>query len=306
MRDEEVYSSLQQTALSLRSAGSAPQVSLIEIANEHSIDVNLLFLPKLNQRRYHASAELGKTPIIWLYRQGTSESVASLTPSDERALSGRERFSLAHELGHCFAYLAHNFHPILKATDRRRYWSQERAMDDFAGTLLVPPWLVGQWLREMPTVDATCVFRIGSWARQCRVSNEVIVRAVCKTLANIGFLKVTDATYRRSNARVFVVRVSCSGADIRLPNQHAHVHNEDFLNRFTTSTGVLTVRTCRIGKHNFNDVQVAWSGTNSSINSRRREFVSTLQLSDTSYWICVKQGFQVHDDRQGSLPFSPR
>lgn len=303
MQDDAVYRLLQETALSLRPTDSDERVSLIELANGLSIDVNLLFRPKLDRHRYLATCELGRSPVVWLYRQGCSEAVVSLRPSDESALTPRERFSVAHELGHCLVYLKHDFQPVQETADRGRYWRQERAMDDFAGTLLVPPWLVVRWLDEIPCVDATCLFYIGRWGRRCAVSNKVVVRALCRALPDIGFLKVADATRVKDSARVFIVQDSCSGANICLPNQHSHLDDDRFLATFKKPAGVVSVHTCRIGEHDFARAQIAWTGTKLMTSSRRREFVSNVRLSDASYWICLMRLFWSDENKQGSLAF---
>ena len=247
MDEESVYRLLGQAALSLRPPASARSVSLIQLANEHSIEVKLFFGPNFDQTRDLASCVLGNRSVISLYRRAPADSVAALRPSDEAALTPRERFSVAHELGHCMAYQMYGFRPLSRRDDGKRYWRQERAMDGFASTLLAPPWLVERWLSETTRVDATCVFRLRQWAQQGAISNEVVAKALCRAESAFGFLKVAEATRVRDDARIFVVLNSCAGIDLRLPNQHSHLGDKALLSRVAGGSGVDAIHGCQLG-----------------------------------------------------------
>ena len=304
MDEQCVYRSLKQTALSLRPPSSEQAISLIRIANDYSIHVNFVFGKSFDPSRYLASCELSNSPVISLYRRASADSIASLGPNDEGTLTARERFSVAHELGHCVAYLTHGFRPLTRHDDRHRYWEQERAMDDFAGTLLVPPWLAGRWLGETARPDATSVFRIRKWARSCAVSNEVVAKALCRAVPELGFLKVADAVRLKDSARLFVVLHSSAGRSLQLPNQHSHLDNADFVGLIAGRTGVDTIHRCDVGNRRLGHVQIAWFASRGSISSRRREFGSTVRLSGISYWICLAHMAEPRDPRQDGLLLS--
>ena len=301
MDERRIYRSLRQTALSLRPPASDRSISLIRIANDHAIDVHLVLGRNFDRTRHLARCELGSKPIISLYRRGQAEAVAPLSPNDEAALTTRERFSVAHELGHCLAYLVYEFRPLTRRDDPQRYWEQERAMDEFAGTLLVPPWLTEQWLHETSQMDATCVFRLRSWAGDSSVSSEVVTRALCRSAPELGFLKVAEAKRLKDGAPLFVVLHSAAGRNIQLPNQHSHVESEVLLTTVVGKTGVDRIQAEEISSRRTGQVQIAWIASRTSINSRRREFRSTIHLSGISYWICVMDLPEPHGVKQPEL-----
>lgn len=287
MDEERVYRLLKQAALSLRPPVSECSFSLIQIANDHSIEVNLVFGRNFDRTRDLARCDLGNRPVIYVYRQASADSVAALRPRDETSLTARERFSVAHELGHCLAYLRYDFQPLSRRDDRQRYWQQERAMDEFAATLLAPPWLVERWLHETNRIDATCVFRLPHWAQQGAVSYEVVAKALCRAVPALGFLMVAEATRLRDKARIFAVLHSSAGKDMRLPNQHSHLDDECFLSRVVDRTGADAIHGCQLGAYRLPHVQIAWMAGSAPIRSRRKEFGSTVVLSGISYWICL-------------------
>lgn len=304
MDEQSVYRSLRETALCLRPPVSGRMISLIQVANDHSIDVNLVFGREFDRARDLARCELGMRPAISLYRQAAAGAVACLSPSDEAALTTRERFSVAHELGHCLAYLMYEFRPLGRGEDSQRYWRQERAMDEFAGALLVPPWLVEQWVEESSGISSTCVFRLGRWAADSAVSSEVVAKALCRAVPDIGFLKVAEAKRLRDGARLFVVLYSSTGERVRLPNQHSHLKNEDFLARIVGRTGAQTIHGYEVGANQLGQVEVAWIAGRTSVSSRRREFRSTIRLSGASYWICLMNQSRTANAKQRNLLFS--
>ena len=301
MNDQGVYRSLRRTALALRPPSSGRMISLIRVANEHSIDVNLVLGRDLDRIRDLARCQLGRRPAISLYRRARASAVATLDPSDEGTLTTRERFSVAHELGHCFAYLTYDFKPLTRDDDSARYWRQERAMDEFASALLVPPWLADQWLRESSGIGARRVFRLGRWAKESGVSSEVAARALCGAVPGLGFLKAAEAMRVKDGTRLFVVLHSSQGEGIGLPNQHAHVDDQELLAMVVGKTGTETMQACEIGGHQLGSVQVAWRTGRTSIDSRRKEFRSTIQLSGVVYWICLMDHPECDNARQPDL-----
>ena len=286
-RVQDVGPRLIERAIELRpSAGHAP-ARLVQIAHDLGIDVSLILRPIDGRTQYHARCELRDRPRILVYRHSPTAGVAAVNPADEYLLSSRERFSVAHELGHCIAYKSYGLEPVSQTEDRREYWYQERAMNEFASTLLVPPWLSYRWTSQLATLDATCVFRIRNWANDCRASPEVVVTAVARDTQGIGFLKVGEGVRVNADKRVLVVLHSSSSSDVTLPNLFSHIDDVALLNTVTGSRGVTVVPQCRIGPIELNDVQLAWSATTGEVQSRRREFRKAIRLSGVIYWICA-------------------
>src|SRR5438874_11567356 len=116
--------------------------SIVEIAGSLGTVVSL----RVHTMPQSSSAQLDfrhRPPKITLYRRGMVNGEREVTASDENLLTVRERFSVAHELGHLIALTHLRVEP---RSDKRGYWEQERAINSFAGCLLAPDWLVREWL----------------------------------------------------------------------------------------------------------------------------------------------------------------
>ena len=302
MRVQEVSDFLQERASELRPAEGHSPARLVQIANDLGIHVKLVLRPLNRHDPYHARCELReRPPQILIYRNSTTAAVAPVSPADEHLLSPRERFSVAHELGHCIAYQSRGLKPVAERGDRREYWYQERAMNEFASTLLVPPWLSSRWKSQLANFDATCLFRIRDWANDCRTSPEVVVTALARDTQGIGFLKVAEAVRVRADKRILVVFHSCSGSNVALPNLYTQIDDVDFVNTVKGRGGTILSPRCRLGSIELNDVQIAWCAATGKARSRRREFLKVVRLSGFLYWICAFAGHPVFDEGQSVL-----
>lgn len=281
---------LQSRAEELRPNAGLSSAPLVRIANDLGIDVRLVLRPLGGPRKVHARCELKSRPQILVYRHSAAAAVVEVSPAEEHFLSTRERFSVAHELGHCIAYLSFGLKPVLMEENRAEYWRQERIMNEFASAILVPPWLSCRWRAQLPTLDATCVFRIREWAKDCRASPEVVTTVFARHTKGIGFLKVSDAVKVRNRKRLLVVAHSAAGGEIGLPNAYSHIEDVGFVSSVTGRRGVATSSECRIGQLEFNELQLAWWATSDRSQSRRKEFKKAVRLSGVAYWICVYIG----------------
>lgn len=302
MRVQEVTGFLQERASELRPAGGHLPARLVQIANDLGIHVKLVLRPLNRHDPYHARCELQeRPPQILIYRNSATAAVAPVSPVDEHLLSSRERFSVAHELGHCIAYQSCGLNPVAERDDRREYWHQERAMNEFASALLVPPWLSSRWKSHLSNFDATCLFRIRDWANDCRTSPEVVVTALARDTQGMGFLKVAEAVRVRTDKRVLVVFHSCSGSNVALPNLYTHIDDVDFVNTVKGRGGVIFSPRCRLGSIELKDVQIAWCTATGKAQSRRREFQKAVRLSGILYWICASAEHPAFDKGQSVL-----
>lgn len=300
---QDVGPRLIERAIELRPSKGHPAAHPVQIAHDLGIDVSLVLRPIKTRAQYQANCELRERPRILVYRHSPNRGVASVTPADEHLLSRRERFSIAHELGHCIAYKSYGLKPVSAIEDRREYWRQERTMNEFANTLLVPPWLSSRWTSQLDTLDATCVFRIRDWANDCRASLEVVVTALARDTQGLGFLKVAEGVRVKAERRVLIVLHSSSSSDVELPNLFSHIDDVDFVDSITGSAGVTTSPQCQVGSLELSDVQLAWFATTGETPSRRREFREAIQLSRVIYWICAFTGRSSSGDRQDTLGF---
>jgi len=172
-------------------------------------------------------------------------------------LTPRERFSVAHELGHWVAYSRLKIKPEAKG---ERYWEHERAVNAFAASLLVPDWLVTRWLDEVPEGMPVCPFALRKWASlQCRCSEEVVAKALVKCGSSIGFLKLLPTTRKKDGTRVLRVLCSAAGSKVRLPSEHAHIENPDFQKLLDSrSVGEAQLKEVQLGRCNLQNLRIAW------------------------------------------------
>ncbi len=301
-REQEVRSLLQSRARELRPVGERPAAQLVQIANQLGVEVKLVLCPINGKTPYQARCEIHAHSLqIVIYRHSATAAVAPINPSDEHLLSSRERFSVAHELGHCIAYQSCGLKPVQERDNRREYWYHERVMNEFASALLVPLWLSSRWRSQLANIDATCLFRVGDWAKECKTSPEVVVTALVRDMEGIGFLKVGEGLRVRTDKRVFVVFHSSSSNNLTLPNLYSHIDDTDFVNTIKGKGGVISLPRCRLGSIELNDLQVAWRTVSGKARSRRREFREAIRLSGSLYWVCAFIGGPAFDEDQGVL-----
>ena len=174
-------------------------------------------------------------------------------------------------------------------------------MNEFASTLLVPPWLSFRWRSQLSNFDATCLFRIRGWANDCKASPEVVVTALFRDTLGIGFLKVGVGVRVRANKQILVVFHSCSSSNLALPSLYSHIDDVDFVNTVTGMEGVILSPRCRLGSIELNDLQIAWCTATGNAQSKRREFRKAVRLSGVLYWVCAFTGHPIFDKCQGVL-----
>jgi Zn-dependent peptidase ImmA (M78 family) len=141
-------------------------VSVVSIAHELGTVISLRF--HTSPGPHFAQIDLGDTPPkIIVYRSGQRNGEREIREGDENLLSPRERFSIAHELGHWVAFSRFRIGP---QSERRVYWEHERVMNAFAGCLLAPDWLVMRWLDQVPEGRPVPPFAVRYWASsQCHI-----------------------------------------------------------------------------------------------------------------------------------------
>jgi hypothetical protein len=106
----------------------------------------------------------------------------------------RERFTLAHEIGHYCALRRFNLRP----RSRSEYWKLEQACDEFAGYLLVGEddveTVVMNWSSPADVMRA-----IGRLREACDVSTPVAARRLSETIRGMSFCDVRTEPVPRPN-----------------------------------------------------------------------------------------------------------
>jgi hypothetical protein len=241
-------------AHSLRPLGEA-RVSILEIAHRAGVSVWL----RLHTGYSSPSAQIDlvhRPPKIILYRQGKLNGERRIEDGEDGLLTAREKFSVAHELGHWIALSRLKVHP---QSSKGRYWVDEEAMNAFAGCLLTPDWLVSEWLRRTPEGHPISPLDLETWARaQCGVSQEVIAKALTRRRDSIGFLKVS-AGRNADGIEVLKVVYSAAGRAVSLPYRSTHIHEPRLLERIKAKTsGSVAMVDARLGRSEFPNLHLSW------------------------------------------------
>ncbi len=246
---------LEQIASSMRPAGRS-FVPVLKIAHQLGTRVCLRF--ERERERLSARVELSrKPPTIYLSRLSPVTGERYLDNHEDHLLSPRERFSVAHELGHLVAY--DKFH-LLPAGEKSEYWIQEEWMHKFAATLLTPDSLIDNCLNGLRLGEPVCPFILRDAAADiARLSQEVLATQLCLKRRDIGFLKVAFAKKKADNQPVLRVLFSASGDQLRLPKNHSHIDHGHLLRRLESEDlGSATLQRCALGKLDPQDVNIAW------------------------------------------------
>lgn len=214
----EVMSKMMELAEVTRPRPDSPSVPVLGLAA--SLGVKVTLRGSAGARETHARLAYSSPPEIAVYRSGTLEFRKCLGPSEERILRPRERFSVAHELGHWLARRDLGIEPV---SDGRAYWEQEALMNEFAQTLLVPPSLVDGWLRRSAVGSIVHPMQLRRWAESCLVSEDVIASALCRVRPEMGILRMEVMSKMRGGTRLMKVRFSVGGANLSLPRVHTQV-----------------------------------------------------------------------------------
>jgi len=103
-------------------------------------------------------------------------------------LNDRERFLVAHELGHLILYKEHNAKPLGKS----EYWKHEQLCDSFAQWLLIPAYIAHDAATNGDSsagarLNATCELE-----RNARVPWEVSASSISALDQHVAFFKIAD------------------------------------------------------------------------------------------------------------------
>src|ERR1043165_8996852 len=129
----------------LRNANQSAVPSLIEIANKLGLRVWLKG-ERDTSKRQCGFLQYGTQPRIILRCHADFSFEREILAAEENLLGPRDRFTLAHEVGH---WLAYQMFAIGPARDHSEYWRDEAAVNQVASKLLLPDWLVDEKLRQI-------------------------------------------------------------------------------------------------------------------------------------------------------------
>lgn len=286
MRAETTKQELLNLASSLRPAGK-PSVSILEIAHQLGAVVSL----QLHTARKSETAQINlrsRPPKILLYRFNSAQGEREIDGREEGILTPRERFSIAHELGH---WLLLDRLGIDPQQGGRSYWVQEEAVNAFAGKLLVPDWLAEDWLGDTRQEEPVPTFALRKWAEQSRVSEEVVAKALVRHRDQIGFLRLLPSVRKRDGLPVLQAILSARGARLELPNERSHLADPELMDLVNTSQIGSTkwFVGLRLGRCPAQDLGVTWRHGN-RFDSR------------TTFWLSFIRGAKPSDRRQSSFP----
>ena len=252
---QELATELSRIAGELRPVGAA-YVSVVGLAERVGAKVFMRFHSAGRRRDAEVEFGGGRDRIV-LFRQGSNDGEKLLNSADECWLTARERFSIAHELAHWISFRRLGLTPGGRSSE---FWDQERCMDAFANSLLVPDWLVERWLSQIPAnglIEPLMVRRCA--AMECRVSEEVVARALCRPGGPFGLMKLVSAREKATGNDVLRVLFSVCGGGLCLPKVHAHIANEDLRQALEArKIGAQSFRACRLGKCPPQDLRIAW------------------------------------------------
>lgn len=232
LKTEFFQSQLEGFASQLRPQGRR-FVSVLQVAQALESKVCVKF--ETTQSSSSACLDLAKCPhTVFLNRRAPTKGLRFLSLDDEHLLTPRERFSVAHELGHLVAFRELN---MLPAREKSMYWTQEAWMNRFAATLLIPDILLQEWLGTVQADQPVSPFCLRRWAsEEAKLSEEVVASQLCLRRPSIGFLKVQPVMRKRDDHRVLRVSFSASGGAISLPKTHSHVDDEQLLLKLEAET----------------------------------------------------------------------
>jgi hypothetical protein len=267
---------LVRLAGTLRATGSEVFIPILALSERLGLRVQLRF--SAAPAKAVATLEYeALPPQISLFRRGPAGATRSLLPPDEHLLTPRDRFSIAHELGHWVALQRLGIRPA--TTGSREYWQHESIVDAFAGALLVSDEVVFGWLRDVPAGGIVALSLVKSLALAARVSLEVVAHAICRQRKGVGFLKVREAT-AKDGSLVLQVAFAASGDGLVLAPIHKHVRDPQLLqllHRQPVGEGILDRAEAATPEDPDLVTRLAW--ISSSRNRRPAEYWVSLSAS---------------------------
>ena len=288
MRVDLFNEPLQSLAREARPITQSAFFPLVKFAKQWGINIELRLYSSGKLREAQSILSFSQARIL-IYRRSTADGIVELTPEHEHLLKPRERFSVAHELGHCIAYRQFNALPVEGKPDTKEYRKQERCMNDFAMALLVPDWLRKFWLETVSAEEPVSPSSLTTWGvNHCAVSPEVVANALARSEPSVGFLKAAEAVRSNNGKRIFVVFHSSYGKELQLPNLHAFVDDETFVESIVGATGTRSIDGCFGCDSKYKTLKMSWQKARVSVERRRQEFRSALALSGTGYWLSFR------------------
>jgi len=228
-----------------------------------------------------ARIEMGLTPpTIYLGRSSSIEGTRYLGDREDRILTARERFSVAHELGHWIAFKELRLSPSI---DKSSYWDHERCMHGFAASLLMSGQVIDSWLNTCPSWEPISPFALRHWARNVtRLSEEVVATRLCSRRSEIGFLKVSSVKRKRNGSRVLKVLFAASGDQVSIANTHAHIENRALMEKLEEDgVGTASLAESALGGKGSQLLRVAWR----QAGTLKSSYGSGSQAGSPIFWI---------------------
>jgi hypothetical protein len=152
---------------------------------------------------------------------GTEIVVWRSRPEHQQSRS-RERFSVAHEIGHYCAMRRFNMRP----RSRKAYWELEEACNDFAGRLLVADADIAPWLRPLIEDPRELLQALRDVQKSCDVSMVVASRRFQDVWPGISLSFFTIPS-KASDACIAVTQWCCESVPWLGYRRRAHVHPDD-------------------------------------------------------------------------------
>jgi IrrE N-terminal-like domain len=275
---------LERFASDIRPRGKG-FVSVLNIARQ--LGARVCILLETDSVHRHARIDLAaEPPTIYLIRRSPVCGEKYLNSHEDHLLTPRERFSVAHELGHLVAYQRFNVFP---ATEKSTYWAQEEWMHRFAGALLTPEAVLDECLFGLSVGEPVCPFTLYSAATdRVRLSQEVLATQLCLRRSDIGFMKL--GVDRRAGDRERVLRVlfSVAGSRLQLPNNRSHIDEENLLRRLEADhTGTVALRQCALGKLEPQDFNISWRRMGSLNGSAPKDSSTELRTLTPLFWVSI-------------------
>jgi len=256
-------------------------VSLVPIANRLGADI---FLQFVNKPFRDAQISLNKPYKITLFRKSLDgiETSCKITSRDEKTITMRERFSVAHELGHLIAYNNLQIEPTLPS-DKSEYWKQEKLAHSFARKLLLPEALITNWLNNNDVITINDCYKFAS---KLRVTLHVLSRSVCEHKKKFGFLKLVSGINEKSGKKILKVEDSICSGEFALPKHHAHILNEELVQILDSNQANYHQLNnwCFDKEYNQNNYKISWIKRIVGYASVNHRYLKIQEKYDT-FWI---------------------
>lgn len=254
MNDVDTEKQLIAFASKIRTHQDKEYISLLEFTDSLGFTVILQLSP--NASTAGRIDLLAQDPVITIYRKSKIVGKKSLKGNDEKLLTSRERFTIAHEIGHYYAYKYCGLLPE-QGGDKKEYWKQEKIVNSFAGELLMPNWLSIRWIKGLKKEDYLNVVLLNY--RRLGISLDVALSGVCRVDKYIGFMKVIKGAKKKDSATVLKVVWSYFGSATKMPGKGSHIDSIDVISAIEGSKlGSALLRNCNLGKNHNNDYNLFW------------------------------------------------